>query len=226
MVLRKIAGTVITSDSLEYFSETKQYVGKGSVEIHQKDAVVNADEITYDEATSDVSAQGRVFYHDADITIEAGKAKLNLESKTGILYDAKIFYAKDNVYLSGEEIERRGENSYYSPSAAFTTCDAPVPAWCFQGKNVDAVLGENLRAKDVFFKIKNVSVLYTPYLCSPLLTKRQTGFLLPVVSQSNTRGFGLHLPFFWAISENRDATFVFDAYSKVGDRRRHGIPLR
>lgn len=208
--------TVITSDSLEYFSATKQYVGKGSVEIHRKDAVVNADEITYNEATSDVSAQGRVFFHEADISIEAGKAKLNLESKTGILFDANIFYAKNNVHLSGEEIERRGENSYYSPSAVFTTCDAPVPAWCFQGKNVDAVLGENLRAKDVSFKIKNVSVLYTPYLWSPLLTTRQTGFLLPVVSQSNTRGFGLHLPFFWAISENRDATFVADAYSKVG----------
>jgi len=208
--------TVITSDSLEYFSETKQYVGKGSVEIHQKDAVVNADEITYDEATSDVSAQGRVFYHEPDITIEAGKAKLNLESKTGRLFDAKIFYGKGNVYLWGEEIERRDENSYYSPSASFTTCDAPVPDWCFQGKNVDAVLGENLQARDASFKIQNVPVLHTPYLYSPLLRKRQTGFLLPVVSQSDTRGFGLHVPFFWAISENRDATFVLDAYSKVG----------
>ena len=35
-------------------------------------------------------------------------------------------------------------------------------------------------------------------------------------SRASTRGFGLHLPFFWAISENRDATFVLDAYSKVG----------
>ena len=208
--------TVITADSLEYFSETKQYVGKGSVEIHQKDAVVNADEIIYYEATSEVSAQGRIFYHDSDVAIEAGKAKLNLENKTGILYDANIFYAEDNVYLSGTEIERRGENSYYSPSAVFTTCDAPVPDWCFQGKNVDLNLGENLEAKDASFRIKNVPVLYTPYLWSPLLTKRQTGFLMPVVSQSDTRGFGLKVPFFWAISENRDATFVLDVYSKLG----------
>jgi LPS-assembly protein len=172
--------------------------------------------VTYREDTSDVSAQGRVFYYDPDIAMEAGKAELNLERKTGRLFDANIFYEKKNVYLSGEEIEKRGENSYYSPAAAFTTCDAPVPAWCFRGKDVDLVLGEKVKAKDVSFRIKDVSVLYTPYLWSPLLTTRQTGFLMPVISQSETRGFGLHIPFFWAISENRDATFVLDTYSKLG----------
>ena len=210
------AETIITADSIEYLSETKTYVAKGSVEIKQRDAVINAEEITYKEDTSDVFARGRVFYHDSDISMESEKAELNLDRKTGRLFDADIFYAEKNVYLSGEEIERRGENSFYSPSAAFTTCDAPVPAWCFRGKNVDVVLGENLKAKDTTFRIKSVPVLYTPYVWIPILTKRQTGFLMPVVSQSNSRGFGLHIPFFWAIAENRDATFVFDTYSKLG----------
>jgi LPS-assembly protein len=208
--------THITSESLEYFGETKHYVAKGSVEVKQKDAVITADEITYDENNSDVFAEGRVFYHDADTSMEARKAAFNLESKTGTLFDADIFYVKDNYYLSGGEIEKTGENSYYSPSAAFTTCDAPVPAWCFRGKNVNVILGERLRAKGATFRIKNVPVLYSPYVWAPILTKRQTGFLMPVVSQSDKRGFGLHIPFFWAISENRDATFIFDSYSKIG----------
>lgn len=210
------AETIITSDSLEYFSETKQYVAKGSVDIKQGDAVIKADEIIYEEETSDVFAKGSVFYQDADTSMKSEKAELNLDRKTGSLFEADIFYAKKNVYLSGEEIERRGENSFYSTAAAFTTCDAPVPAWCFQGRNVDVVLGENLKAKDVSFRIKNVPVLYTPYIWLPVLTTRQTGFLMPVVSQSNLRGFGMHIPFFWAISESRDATIVLDTYSKLG----------
>ncbi|PKL52191.1 MAG: hypothetical protein CVV37_02535 [Nitrospira bacterium HGW-Nitrospira-1] len=208
--------TVITSNSLEYFSETRQYVAKGSAEIKQKDAVITADEITYREAVSNVIAVGKVHYHDAGTSIKAEKAELNLETKTGRLFDADIFYTKKNVYLWGEEIEKRGENSYYSPSAVFTACDAPVPAWCFKGRNVDVVLGERLKAKDATFRIKNVPVMYTPYLWAPILTTRQTGFLMPVVSQSNSRGFGMHIPFFWAISGHRDATFVLDTYSRLG----------
>ena len=229
---------VITSDSLEYFSDTKKYVARGSVQIVQGDAFITADEITYDETTSDVIATGNVDYHDAFTSMKAGKAEMNLERKTGKLFDANIFFSKDNTerppekagrksypdsssikdhfYLSGGEIEKRGENSYYSPSAVFTACDAPIPAWCFKGRNIDIVTGERLQAKDASFRIKNVPVLYTPYLWAPILTTRQTGFLMPVVSQSNSRGFGLHMPFFWAISENRDATFVLDTYSKLG----------
>lgn len=210
------AETTITSESLEYFHETKKYIAKGSVEITKEDAVITADEITYDEATSDVIAQGNVHYHDSDTSMEARKAELNLERKTGKLSDTDIFYARDNYHLSGKEIEKRGENSYYSPSAVFTTCDAPVPAWCFKGKNVDVITGERIKAKDASFRIKNVPVLYTPYLWAPILTTRQTGLLMPVVSQSESRGFGLNIPFFWAISENRDATFMLDIYSKRG----------
>jgi len=210
------SGTLITSDSLEYFSETKQYVAKGSVEIKQKDAVITADQIIYGEATSDVIAEGKVYYRDSDTSMKAAKAELNLERKTGRLFDADIFYEKDNYYLSGKEIEKRGEHSYYSSSAFFTTCDAPVPAWCVQGRDVNVVLGESLQAKGASFRIKNVPVLYAPYVWAPILTTRQTGLLMPVVSQSKSRGFGLQVPFFWAISENRDATFVLDTYSKRG----------
>lgn len=231
--------TVITSDSLEYFSETKQYLAKGSVEIKQKDAVLKADEVIYFEATSDVIAVGKVQYNDADTSMKAQKAEMNLERKTGRVFDANIFFEKkdkiaekpleikpgkktyldiasikDHFYLSGEEIEKRGENSYYSPSASFTACDAPIPAWCFSGRNVS--LEEDLRANDATFRIKNVPVLYTPYLWVPILGTRKTGLLMPTISQSDSLGFGLRIPFFWAIAENRDATFVLDTYSQRG----------
>jgi len=57
-----------------------------------------------------------------------------LKTRQEGLFDADIFYEEGNYYLSGKEIEKRGENEYYSPSASFTTCDAPVPDWCVQGK--------------------------------------------------------------------------------------------
>lgn len=208
--------TVITSDTLEYFTEGKQYVAKGSVKIEKEGSSIQADEITFYEETSDVLAEGNVRYEDALSTLKAGKAEINFEGKTGKLYEAEIFHKKDNTYLSGRVIEKRGENYYYSPEAKFTTCNAPVPAWCFRGKEVDVVIGQRLKARDVTFNIKGLPVLYTPYFLAPIITERQTGFLPPAVGYGRSRGLSLQIPYFWAISENRDATLLLDFHSKRG----------
>jgi len=208
--------TIITSDTLEYSKDTATYVAKGNVKFQKADKVIEANEMRYNEQTSDVIASGAVRYNDTDTSFTASRAELNLETETGILYDAEILFKKDNYHISGKEIEKKGEKYYFSPEATFTTCDGPVPAWCFRGKNIDAVGGEELKAKDVSFRIKDIPVFYTPYFRAPLLTERQAGFLTPVIGYSNLRGAHLNTPFFWAISENRDATISLDLYSKRG----------
>jgi LPS-assembly protein len=208
--------TVITADSMEYMTETATYVAKGSVKVVKADVVIRADTMTYNEATSDVFAEGNVVYDDSKSSFTAQKAEMNMETKTGRLYDADIFYKKVNYHFSGKEIERRGENHYYSNDAKFTTCDSPVPEWCFKGKEVDALIGDRVEAKSASFSIKNLKVFYTPYFWAPIVTERKTGFLLPDIGFSSSKGFNLNIPFFWAISENRDATFVLDTYTKRG----------
>jgi len=208
--------TTINSESLTYDEKTSIYVAKGNVKIHRDDADVEADEITYNEQTSDAVATGSVRYSDKDASISASKAELNLDKKTGILYDARILLKKDNYHISGNVIQKRGEDYYFSPDATFTTCDAPVPAWCFKGKNVDALVEDRLKSRDTTFRIKDIPVLYTPYLLAPLETERKTGFLIPLVGYSNTRGAYLSVPFFLVLSENRDATITIDDYTKRG----------
>jgi LPS-assembly protein len=209
-------GTVITSDKLEYFGESKKYVATGSATVQRDGAVLKSDEITFHEETSEASAVGGVSYNDPETSIKAARAEMNLDAKTGTLFDAEVFYKKYNYHISGKEIEKRAEDYYYSPEATFTTCDAPVPAWCFRGRDVNAVVEKKLTARDTTFRIKDLPAFYTPYLWAPLLKDRQTGFLLPLVANSTARGVSVTLPFFWAIAENRDATVVIDAYSKRG----------
>ncbi len=208
--------TVITSDNLEYFPDAKKYVATGSVVIERDGTVVHADEAIYFEETSEVNASGHFTYDDSLYSIRADRADINLDAKTGKLFDAEVFFRKESNHLTGREIERRGENYYYSPEGSFTTCDAPVPAWCFKAKDIDARIGERLKARDASFSVKDLPVFYTPYLTAPILTERQTGFLMPIVGDSSTRGLEILQPFYWAISENRDATFALDYYGKRG----------
>lgn len=208
--------TNITSESLEYNQETFTYNAKGKVKLQKADTLVEADEMKYNEQTSEVFAEGSVKYTTPTTIITASRAELNTEAKTGILYDAEVFFLRDNYHIAGKVIEKRGEKYYFSPDATFTTCDASVPAWCFKGKNIDAVVGDELKARDVFFRIKNVPVFYFPYFLAPILTERKTGFLIPSAGYSNKWGFNLNVPFYWAITENRDVTVSLDYYTIKG----------
>ncbi|MCX5719798.1 MAG: hypothetical protein NT055_07555, partial [Nitrospirae bacterium] len=178
----------ITSESLEYEKETSTYIAKGSPKVQRGEMSIESNEMRYNEQTSEAIMIGNVRYNDKDMSFTASRAELNLETKTGKLYDTAIFFKKDNYHISGKEVEKRGEGYYLSPEATFTTCDGPLPAWCFKGKEVNAVVGERLKAKDVSFRIHDIPVLYAPYLWTPILTERQTGFLTPGVGYSKSKG--------------------------------------
>lgn len=208
--------TVIKADSLEYFPNEKKYVATGSVTIEREDAVLRSDRIIFFEETSDAVADGNVSFDDKGISIKASQAGFNMDSRTGKLVDAEVFYKKDNYHLLGKVIEKQGEDRYFSPEASVTTCDSPVPAWCFKGREVDAIIGDRLKARDMTFRIRNLPVFYSPLLYAPIAVERKTGFLLPSVGYSRTRGLNIQLPFFWNIAENRDMTAVLDIYSKRG----------
>ena len=207
---------VVTSETIEYFGDTSTYVAKGSVKIQKGDRIIESDEISYNEQNSEVIATGNVRYDDPEIAITAREAEMNIEKETGRLYDAEVFHKIDNYHIFGREIEKRGEQYFFSPWATITTCDAPIPPWRFTGKDVDIRVGERLKARDVSFRIKNIPVFYTPYFWASVYTERKTGFLMPTTGYSKLRGFYVSLPFFWAISENRDATVFLDVYTRRG----------
>lgn len=203
------------SDTLDYDGATSTFTAKGHVRIYRELGSFEADEINYNEQTGDAYPEGNVVYENPDVRIKAKKAEWNLKGDTGTLYEAEIFSKKDNYHITGLEIEKTGPKEYAMKTASFTTCDAPVPAWCFKGSDVDAIVGDRLKAKNVTFAVNNVPVLYTPYISSSLSRDRKTGFLTPLIGLIKDKGLHLELPFYWVISDTMDATFLADIYTKT-----------
>ncbi len=77
-------------------------------------------------------------------------------------------------------------------------------------------LGEYASGKNVLFYIKDVPVLYLPYMLFPLRRERQSGFLIPVIGTSTITGTNVSVPFYWAISPSQDVTFNLKYMSKRG----------
>ncbi|MGD0884400.1 MAG: LPS assembly protein LptD [Thermodesulfovibrionales bacterium] len=208
--------TTIQSDTLDYDEKTSTYTAKGHVKLERGISNLEAEEIIYNEKTSETQAVGNVIFEDQSVIIKGTRAELNLDTKTGVLYEAKIFSKKDNYHITGPEVEKVDEDEYTLKEARFTTCDAPVPAWCFQGKDVDLILGDRLKARNITFSIEDLPVLYTPYFSAPVSNERKTGLLLPSIGYVKSKGIHDDQPFYWAISETSDATFVLDEYTIAG----------
>jgi len=209
----------ISSDTMEYFREEDKYILTGNVKIEREDSTLKADKIIFYQKTSDAEAEGNVVYEDPDALINTEKAEINLDTKTGRLYNAVVFFKKGNYWITGDNLSKIKKDHYYASSATFTTCDAKQdskPDWCFKGRDVDIIVGKKFTAKDVTYNIKGLPVLYSPYLWAPIKSERQTGFLFPTIGNSSTKGFRFSPSFFWAIDDNKDATFYIDYYTKRG----------
>lgn len=237
--------TTITADHLEYFRSENKYVATGNVRMEKDGSVLLADRAILYDTTSDAEAFGHVTFEDATTLINAERAEMNLGTKTGRLYNtiilikdrkggagqskgqgsqdivAKGAFAREGEIeyrIRSDKIEKLSDSHYYAPEATFTTCtDKPSdPDWCFRGEKVDIVVGKKLTTKNVTYRVKGLPILYSPFLWAPLASDRETGFLFPVFGNSSTKGFQFSPSFFWAIDENKDATFYLDYYSKRG----------
>lgn len=211
------ASVNINADSIDYDQVREVYHAKGKVIIIYSGAALSADEVELDSKNNIATAQGGAFLKMGEDTLQSQKIVLNIENKTGAAYQASAFYARNNFYVKGDRIEKTGENTYFIKQPVATTCDGDHPDWRIAGSEMKVTLEGYGVMKDARFLAKGLPILYAPILPFPVKTKRQSGFLLPYLAYSRDKdGVDIELPFFWAISDEMDATFYQRYMEKRG----------
>ncbi|MFH1624650.1 MAG: LPS assembly protein LptD [Pseudomonadota bacterium] len=206
----------IRADKLEFDRQKNIYITQGNVEIIQDNRVLKADMIKVNPETREAEAEGNITLTSGEDILKSDRIEINLDTQKGTVYDGELFFKRENFHLTGKRIEKLGEDSYRIIDGVFTTCDGPAPPWKFTGKDVNVTVEGYATVKHATFYIKDIPVLYVPYIIFPAKTKRQTGFLIPSLGYSNDGGTEVTIPFFLAISENMDATFSLDYRSERG----------
>jgi LPS-assembly protein len=231
---------VITSDSLEQFGAEDRFEASGNVRLEDDETALTADKAIFNRKTGEVEAKGHVTYEDVSALVNAEKAVIDLKTKTGSLFNAVILIkdwkknrqegklrnwlnsdntSKNHYWLKGNNIRKISEDHYYADVASFTACDVvegESPDWCFRGRDVDINIGGGLTARDVTYSLGGLPVIYIPYIWAPVLTERQSGLLFPLAGHNTRKGYQFSPSYFWAIDDNKDATFYLDYYSKRG----------
>jgi LPS-assembly protein len=211
-----IEKTEIDAPVLEWIPDGRYYLLQGGVRLKRADATLRASDIKYWPEEEVAEAEGEVRYEDASVIIEAERARFDLKTEKGIISNARIFFKKDNYRITAKRIEKTGRKTYILENLTFTTCDTPISAWCFFSREASLKEGDSIKAKSVSFRIKGLPVLYSPYIWSPILNERKTGFLMPEIGFNSDKGFQWRQPFYLVLSKNRDMTLYLDLYSRRG----------
>ncbi len=199
---------VMNADHTDFDVKRKVYTARGNVRLVLGNYRVRADSVSVDAKSNTVTARGKVLVRLGGEVIEADKFKFNIGKFTGLLVNGKLRITRHNIYLEGKKLEKTGDTTYRIKRGSYTTCNGIPPDWRIYGRNLDITLDGYATLKHGLFYVKDVPVLYLPWLIYPTKQHRTTGFLMPTLSSSTVKGFDFRFPFFWNISPSFDATIV------------------
>ena len=144
-------------------------------------------------------------------------ATLNLLDQSYIAKNINIDLKKDIFGNNKNDPRFKGSSSSSKNGittinkATFTSCkkNDKCPPWAIQADKV--TYDENQKQilyDNAIVKIYDVPVIYFPKFFHPDPTvKRQSGFLVPRINNSNILGSSLQVPYFQVLAENKDFTF-------------------
>ncbi|MFH1080379.1 MAG: LPS assembly protein LptD [Pseudomonadota bacterium] len=216
----------IEADSISYDQEQDTYHATGSVVITYVKGTLTADDVFLEKSRDQARAEGNVKLKSDQDTLEGDRIDFDIRDKTGVAYRGRAFMARNHFYLAGDRIIKTGESSYVVDGGAkATTCDGPSPDWHLAADKLDVTIDGYGTLTHAKVLAKNIPVLYVPYLIFPAKTKRQSGLLSPYFAYSDNKlGMDVEIPFFWAISDDMDATL----YQRYMDKRgyKQGVEFR
>src|SRR5579863_1030923 len=203
----------------------------GNAEIHYGTYILRADEVTYDRDTGEATASGHFLLDGGpnDDHIRASHGTYNLIAESGRFYDVTgttgLRFSGNRVVLTstspfsftGKTVEKTSPEHYVVYDGTITTCELPHPKWQYDARKVVVDVGGNATIYHSTFLLHGLPVLYFPFATYPVDREaRETGFLIPTVGKSSTRGNIVGDSFYWAINRSMDGIIGAEYLSKRG----------
>ena len=207
-------GLIIRADSGERNLESKSMELNGNIQIIFKGQHLSADKAIIYQNRKEFIAEGHVLLVTPKATLGGTKLTMNYETNDATVYSG--FIQSGQVIFEGSIIEKKGEDQYLTTDSQYTSCTTCPAAWSFSGQTIEAQIGGYALIKNSILRFGTVPVFWLPYLIVPLKSERQTGLLTPIITFSQKGRFSISQPFFWAISDNQDATFTFQNFETRG----------
>ncbi|NIY72954.1 LPS-assembly protein LptD [Marivivens donghaensis] len=187
-------------------------IASGNVEVFYGDSRLTATRIVYSQNTDQLSIEGPIFITGPDGEIfMADSAEIDPKLENGILLGARLVL-DERLQLAAARIDTSPTASQLTRVAATScsVCDGRPPLWDIRaGRVTHDQEAQQLYFEDATFRVRGVPLVWLPKIRMPDPSlERATGLLIPRYRSTDQLGFGVKLPYFIALDDDRDVTIT------------------
>jgi LPS-assembly protein len=206
---------LVQANEVDYDYNNSRVSAVGNVQLFYNGTSVEADKVIYDQKTKRLHAEGNIRMTDVDGKITyADILDLSDDYRDGFVDSLHVDTA-DATRMAATRADRSSGNYTVFENGVYTACapckDDPKKPPLWQVKAVRLIhdqIDKMLYFENAQLEFFGVPLAYIPYFSAPDPTvKRKSGFLTPNPSSNTTYGFGIEVPYYWAIAPDYDATF-------------------
>ena len=206
----------VSADNAELIEEGTSVL-EGNVQVVQGSRQIQADTVQVTRPERILDADGNIRYWDEGLYTSGEAAHVDLESEFATVDQASYVVLDGHARGGAGRVTLTGRDLLRIEDATYTTCNPDDEVWMLDASKIELDrVSEWGTARDVFVRFKGTPIFYSPYLTFPLTDKRKSGFLTPSYRVSGQTGFEIHVPYYWNIAPNQDATFTARGMTKRG----------
>ena len=211
------APTFIGAKASRYQQDEQVATLAGDVVMRQGSMQAEADEASLYQAENRGELNGNVRVRDNGALLVGDHAEVQLDTGAAKVDNAEYVLHKSRV-RGNALYAKRAENAIIRlKDGTYTTCEPNSNAWQLKGNNITLNPATGFgTATNVTLRVRDIPVLYTPYIYFPIDDRRQSGFLPPSFSSGSESGFTLVTPYYFNLAPNYDATLYPRYMSKRG----------
>ncbi len=188
----------------------------GNVCISTSEQSISTQELIYDNNSQKITIDNKLKYQDKTQKIYAQSAKINLANNRAELSNVTYQFQASNANGAAKLLTTQ-ESTSHLDDLSYSTCPIDNQQWYIKAQSADLdEESETGTFRKMTLRFKGIPILYLPYAKMPLTNKRQSGLLVPEISNSSTNGLDIALPYYFNITENMDATITPRYLSKRG----------
>ena len=206
----------LQADRLLLQREKKVIQAYGNVILRKEESLFQADYARYNWEEEHVQLRGNVRIKRKKSHARAEEASFDLAKETGWIREGTVFLHDPHLYISGQELQKIGPRTYSFQRATLTSCDDKPPDWSLKSSQGEVTVEGYATMWHPRFRIRNATILYSPFMLLPAKRKRQSGFLIPGYSTSTRDGQSVTIPYFQVINQEQDLTLYARGMSKRG----------
>ena len=208
------ADLLLEASEVTYDFDRDLIIATGNVQVYYDGNTVQAHQIIFDRKSQQLMARGNVIFVEANgNVVRTSELTLSEDFSEGFARALQIDTARRTRFIA-EQARREDNNVTTINNGVYTVYTRPTtppdkpPLWRVRAEKIIHNQQEKvIRFEDAAFEVYGQPIAYLPYLSMPdPSVKRKSGFLMPSGIVNDKLGYGVTVPYYWALNPHYDVT--------------------